>query len=114
MLDIVKGRPTQKALRKIGSLSPGARPGQMAAHVTGNILGTAGGNPWLFIASAGTAASQGIAGRMTRKQVETLEDIVRRGGDLQAPFALSHLQRALVLSLMARGGAATGDQSPAR
>lgn len=104
--DIIKGTPTQNALRLVGKLSPQGS-GLMAALG----VGATAINPMMAIPAAVGMAAKPIADRMTQSRIADLDKLIRAGGSKEAAFGAPHAlerlakekRRALAAALMSGG-----------
>ena len=102
MEDIVKGTPSQNAMRLVGKLSPGGNGLMTALN-----LGATAANPLMAIPATVGIAAKAMADRGTRNNVQTLAQIISAGGSraaaTPAPNALQRLsetkRNALVQAL---------------
>lgn len=72
---VVRGTPTQNALRLAGKLSPQGNGLMAALGIGGTMV-----NPMVGVAALGGMGAKSIADRMTVKNVERLSQIIRSGG----------------------------------
>jgi hypothetical protein len=91
----IKGTPTQNALRLVGKLSPQGG-GLMAALG----LGATAANPMMAAAPAAGMVAKRFADQQTTRNVASLLDIIRSGGNLPQAQALSGPQRALLEAVL--------------
>jgi hypothetical protein len=114
MEDIVKGTPSQNAMRLIGKLSPGGN-GLMQALS----LGATAANPLMAIPSTAGIMAKGMADKMTKSRVDTLAQIIASGGSradaLPPPNALQRLsetKRDTLIKALIGAGLANVNQLP--
>jgi hypothetical protein len=106
MADIVKGTPSQNAMRLVGKLSPGGN-GLMQALS----LGATAANPLMAIPATAGIMAKGMADKTTQSNVDMLTRIIASGGSraeaLPPPNALQRLSEAkrdaLVKALIGAG-----------
>ena len=109
MEDIVRGTPTQNALRMMGRFSPtaGALPA-MAGVGAGATLG-----PWGAIPSAAGYLAKGGAEMLTQRSVGKLDELIRNGGPVAAkslPPSQRSALAALLAAQIANGGTSRNGQ----
>lgn len=110
MEDIVRGRPTQNAMRLLGKLSPSGN-GLMAALG----LGATAANPLMAVVPAAGMVAKSAAERGTNNNVDRLRRIIAAGGDASAADAapyttnrLTEAQRDLLSRALFGGGFTVG------
>lgn len=108
---VVRGTPTQDALRLVGRLSP--TTGGLSAMMN---VGAAAFNPFLAIPGAVGFGAKALADRATRQNVHRLSELVRSGGftaDEIAQLAAKGIGREDIVRLILGVRAAEGVALPA-
>ena len=105
MESIVRGTPTQNALRMFGRFSPTS--GTLPAMAGGGMLAGAASsaNPLLAIPSLAAMAAKGGAELSTKRAVSDLGSMIRNGGPMPKKQTSQDEKRAMISSLLAQTAA---------
>jgi surface antigen len=106
---VVRGTPTQNALRLVGKLSPEGS-GLMAALG----LGATAANPWLAIPPIAGFVAKRASDGLTNNNVRVAQALIRSGGDRAATQAPMTQRELIARALMERLGMATAATSVAQ
>jgi hypothetical protein len=104
MESIVRGTPTQNALRLAGRFSPTSG----ALSAMGGLASGASFGPLGVLPSAIGYGAKAGAEALTKRQIETLMQTIRNGGPLAAKALSNTETRGVVAALLAQGATAPG------
>ncbi len=96
---LVRGTPTQNALRLAGKLSPSGNGLMAALGIGGTMV-----NPMIGVASVGGMGAKAAADAMTRNQAAVAQKLIRAGGKSLPKAELSALRKAVVDAIARSGG----------
>jgi hypothetical protein len=99
--ELVRGTPTQNALRTLGRLAP-------SSNSWLGVLSTLAGGPAGLAVPVVGAAAKGLANRSTGNTVQGLSELVRAGAGVQAPPGAGPAQGAIPLIARALMGGQAG------
>jgi hypothetical protein len=101
MDEIVRGTPTENAMRLLGRMAPSAGALPMFANLASAGAGVASGSPLGLIPAAVGEASKSAAERINASNIDDLRAAILSGSD-RAPRAQRPVDAALISALLAR------------